>query len=81
MEKLKALAKEGHASALASFTWACLNKGQYQRATSLYDKTRHLLTQAAGGPESLAWELANVDNNHALNLLGSGKTIEEVGHL
>lgn len=81
MEQLKALAKEGHASSLASFTWRCLYMNQHQRAISLYEKTRHSLTQSAGGPDHLAWELANCDSNHALNLLGSGKQLEEVGQL
>lgn len=81
MEKLATLAKQGHASALAAFTWKCIFEGNFQRAITLYDTTRQSLNYSAGGPDTLIWELANVDSNHALNLLGSGKDLEEVGFL
>lgn len=81
MENLAELAKEGHASALASFTWKCLNSDQFDRAIALYDSTRKALNYAAGGTHALKEELANVDSNHALNLLGSGMSLKDVGHL
>ncbi len=76
--QLAQLAREGHASALASFTWRALEIGEHETAIALFEETRESLREAAGGPKKLSWELANCDSNHALNLLATGKTIDEV---
>lgn len=70
------LAREGHASALASYTWQCLADGRHAEAIALYNETRMSLTSDAGN--RLGWELANCDSNQALNLLATGSTIDDV---
>ena len=73
------LAREGHASALASYTWRCLEYGLHVQAIDLYNETRMQLTKDAGN--NLGWELANCDSNQALNLLATGSQIVNVKNL
>ena len=73
------LAREGHASALASYTWICLEYGLHSQAIDLYNETRMQLTKDAGN--RLGWELANCDSNQELNLLATGSEIEDVRNL
>lgn len=76
--KLKQLARQGHASSLATFTWYGLLNGNHSQAIALFEQTRHSQIEAAGGSSELPWELANCDSNHALNLLASGKQLKDV---
>jgi hypothetical protein len=76
LQKFAELARLGHASALASYSWGCLEAGRHQEALDLYDETRMSLTLTAG--DDLRYELANCDNNQALNLLASGRPESEV---
>jgi hypothetical protein len=73
------LAREGHASALASYTWRCLEYGRHSDAVALYNETRTSLTKDAGN--RLGWELANCDSNQALNLMATGTSLEDVRNL
>lgn len=73
------LSREGHAGALASYTWKCLQKGRHAEAIDLYNETRMSLTTDAGN--RLGWELANCDSNQALNLMAVGSSPEDVRHL
>jgi len=72
---LAQLARKGHASSLASYTWQCLNLGRHADAIGLYNETRMSLNSCANN--NLGWELANCDSNHALHLLATGSPVEE----
>jgi hypothetical protein len=73
------IARDGNASALSSHTWLCLKKGRHAEALALYEETRTKLTTTSSG--SLAWSMANCDNNQALNLMATGVPIEKVKKL
>lgn len=73
------IARDGNASALSSHTWLCLKKGRHADAVALYEETRTKLTTSSSG--SLAWSMANCDNNQALNLMATGVPIEKVKKL
>jgi hypothetical protein len=80
LHELVKVARLGHASALASHSWLCLETGRHQEALDLYVETRKTVSFAADSLE-LRTELANCDNNQALNLLASGNDVRAARQL
>jgi hypothetical protein len=73
-EEFIKVARLGHAGALASHSWLCLYTGRHQEAVDLYVETRKTVSFAADSVK-LKTELANCDNNQALNLLATGHDV------